>query len=129
MHADGMRRIVTHRVAPLLVMAIVVGGSLLMVAACEDYALYAGPVHEVQRPTFVVNLEPVACYQMPILRSRAMFTQPTGTIQAMEAFIHTSDGLWYREKERKCWTRTDPGPVRVFTTEQEAAAFVASLPP
>ena len=124
-----MRRIVQHRAVPFLVMAIGVVGALAMVGACQDYALYVGSPHEVPRPTFVVNLEPVDCYQLPTLRSRALFTQAAGTIQAMEAFIRTRDGLWYRETKRKCWTRTDPGPVRRFTTAQEAEAFAASLPP
>lgn len=47
----------------------------------------------------------------------------------MDASIRLPDGTWHREVAQQCWTRTDPGPVRVFTTQQEAETFASGLRP
>jgi hypothetical protein len=47
----------------------------------------------------------------------------------MDQFIRQPDGTWHREVERQCWTRTEPGPVRVFTGLPEAEAYARQFRP
>ncbi len=81
----------------------------------------------VSAPTFVVNSIPVGCNQSPDTTAEAAVVLEPGTVQAMDAFIHRPDGTWYREVDKGCWIRTDPGPVRMFGTLQKAEGFAAQV--
>lgn len=39
------------------------------------------------------------------------------------------DGMWHREVDRQCWTRTSPGPVRSFNTLEAAETYAAGFRP
>ncbi len=87
----------------------------------------------VAGPTFVVNTLPVGCHETPAASARIVVMRPPGTVQAMDQFIRQPDGTWHREVDQKCWTRTDPGPVVIFSTlteaENVARAYRPTPPP
>jgi hypothetical protein len=83
----------------------------------------------VPGPTFVVNTAPVGCHQDPTASARGVAQRSVGAVQAMDQLIRQADGTWHREVADRCWTRTEPGPVRLFQTVQEAERFAQSIRP
>ena len=83
----------------------------------------------VAGPTFVVNAQPVGCHQSPSATAAIVVQHPPGAIQAMDQQIRQTDGTWHREVDRKCWTRTNPGPVRTFTALPDAETYAATVRP
>jgi hypothetical protein len=81
----------------------------------------------VTGPTFVVNTMPVGCHATPDAAALILFRYRPGVVQAMDLVARLPDGVWHREVDRRCWTRTDPGPVAVFLTLAEAEAFAGPL--
>lgn len=79
----------------------------------------------VTGPTFAVNSESVGCHGAPEAGALLVIQLPRGTVQAMDQFIRQPDGTWHREVERQCWTRTQPGPVRLLTSLPEADDYAA----
>lgn len=47
----------------------------------------------------------------------------------MDSLIRLADGVWHREVDQGCWTRTAPGPVRIFNTPSEAESYAATVRP
>jgi hypothetical protein len=83
----------------------------------------------VSGPTFVVNMERVGCHERPEENAKVVIHREPGTVQAMDRFIQQADSTWHREKDRRCWTRTEPGPVQMFATVEEAEHVAAPLRP
>ncbi len=83
----------------------------------------------VAQPTFVVNTEPVGCHEAPSADAPIAVHRPRGTIQAMDLVIRQPDGIWHREVDRHCWTRTNPGPVRQFSELKNALLFSMRVQP
>lgn len=94
--------------------------------AARSYAASFAP-QPVSGPTFVVNTSPVGCHYIPTVASGVAVNYPIGSVQAMDQFRRESDGLWHREVEKQCWTRTDPGPVRTINTLSDAERYATSL--
>jgi hypothetical protein len=55
--------------------------------------------------------------------------RPVGTVQAVDQVIRLSGETWYREVAQQCWTRGEPGPVRLFNTTTEAETYAATFRP
>ena len=83
----------------------------------------------VDGPTFVTNTAPVGCHETPDATARVVVSRPQGTVQAMDLVFRAADDTWHREVDRRCWTRTQPGPVRVFTSLEDAEAYAAMVRP
>jgi hypothetical protein len=83
----------------------------------------------VAKPTFVVNTQPVGCHEAPSADAPIVVHRPTGTIQAMDLVVRQPDGVWHREVDRRCWTRTNPGPVRQFDDLGTAVGFAVTVQP
>lgn len=113
----------------------------LLVAGCSGDSLGAplgtavpSPASGVQPvtvifPTWVVNFAPVGCHELPVEEAASVDEYPPGIVQAMDASIRRGGETWHREIVRRCWTRTDPGPVRIFAQLEEAERFARSLQP
>ena len=71
-------------------------------------------------PTFVVNTLPVGCHAAPEPTSAITVQRESGAVQAMDQVIRQPDGTWHREVGRQCWTRTEPGPVRIYNALEPA---------
>jgi hypothetical protein len=78
-------------------------------------------------PTFIVNTMPVGCHKEPEAGSPIVVQRSAGSVQAMDTSIRRPDGVWHREVDRQCWTRTDPGPVRTFGTVQDADNYAGTI--
>src|SRR5207249_1859120 len=52
-----------------------------------------------------------------------------GTLLAFDQLIRLPDGVWHHERDRQCWTRTQPGPMELFTDQARARAAAARLAP
>lgn len=112
-----------------------------VVAACSGESIGPGlgtavpsPASGVQPvpvifPTWVVNFAPVGCHELPVEAAAIADEYPPGIVQAMDASIRRGGETWHREIVRRCWTRTDPGPVRIFAGLEEAERFARSLQP
>lgn len=83
----------------------------------------------VSTSAFAVNSLPVGCHHSPNAGSDIAVHRPVGTVQTMDSLIRQPDGTWHRDTERKCWVRTDPGPIRIFRTVAEARDYAASFAP
>ena len=77
--------------------------------------------------TFVVNSMPVGCHAGPDVGAAVIADRPPGAIQAMDMVIRLPDGTWHHEVDQQCWTRTDPGPVRIFGNLEAAEQYVRTL--
>lgn len=81
-------------------------------------------------PTFVVNSAPVGCHAAADAEAPVVVWRDPGTIQAMDQMLRAGDGVWYREVERECWTRTETGPIAcIVPTLAEAEACALALRP
>lgn len=116
---DGFRRVV-RMIAVLVVLPCAV-----IAASAAAIAQPAG--EPVAGPTFVVNTLPIGCHVSPDASAAILVRYRPGRVQAMDLVARTADGVWQREVDRQCWTRTAPGPVATFSTLDEAEAFAASL--
>jgi hypothetical protein len=83
----------------------------------------------VARATFAVNSQPVGCHQAPNADAPIVAQLVPGTVQEMDQIVRQPDGTWHREVDRQCWTRTDPGPVRMFGALPDAEGYAATLRP
>jgi hypothetical protein len=81
----------------------------------------------VAEPVFVVNTFPIGCHVAPDAEAAILARYRPGRVQAMDLVARAADGVWHREVDRQCWTRTSPGPVATFATLDEAEAFATSL--
>ena len=106
------------RLLPALLLLVALSCTQLMAQFTEE------PVTE---PLYVVNAWPVGCHQTPDADAPiAVLLQP-GAVQAMDMLARRPDGVWHREVDRQCWTRTLPGPVDSFATQEEAEAHARPL--
>src|SRR5215212_8935418 len=95
--------------------------ALLFWAVAAAPITIAQPAGEpVTGPTFVVNTFPIGCHVAPDAEAAILVRYRPGRVQAMDLMARTADGVWHREVDRQCWTRTDPGPVATFSTLEEA---------
>jgi hypothetical protein len=78
---------------------------------------------------FVVNSQPVGCHQDPSGDALIVVQRDIGTIQTMNQLIKLPDGTWHHEVNQGCWTRTDPGPVRIFSAQADAEKYAFSVLP
>jgi hypothetical protein len=69
----------------------------------------------------------VGCHETPDANAPILMYYRPGVVQAMDLIARMADGVWHREVDRRCWTRTDPGPVALFATLAEAEAFARPL--
>ncbi|MGD9891321.1 MAG: hypothetical protein AB7U18_08520 [Dehalococcoidia bacterium] len=83
----------------------------------------------VAAPTFVVNSLPVGCHEAPAVDAAIIVRLPPGAVQEMDQSFRRPDGLWHREVGQQCWTRAEPGPVRVFAALDQAEAYSLTLRP
>jgi hypothetical protein len=84
----------------------------------------------VARPTFVVNSQPIGCHDAPDATAPIMATLPVGTVQEMDMVLTLPDGsVWHREVDRRCWVRTQPGPVQVFDDAANARSYATRFAP
>jgi hypothetical protein len=97
-------------------------------AEARTFALTVAP-QPVEAPTFVVNAQPVGCHETASAAARIVAQHPAGTVQAMDLAFRAPDGTWHREVARGCWTRTEPGPVRLFGAVAEAEGFACTVRP
>lgn len=96
-------------------------------APAAPTAMPEGTPQNVPGPTFVVNSLPVGCHESPSADAPIAVQRSPGTVQAMDLVIRQSDGVWHREVDRQCWTRTNPGPVQVFDTLAKAEDHSAAV--
>lgn len=83
----------------------------------------------VSDPTFAVNTLPINCHSQPATNSGVVNRKPANAVQQLTMVAGMDDGTWHFDGAKKCWIKTNPGPVRLFSTKAEADAFVRSNKP
>jgi hypothetical protein len=78
---------------------------------------------------YVVNSMPVGCHESPGAEATITVQHAPGAIQTVDQVIRTRGEVWHRDKDRHCWIRTDPGPVRMFTMLSGAKDYAATIAP
>jgi hypothetical protein len=106
-------------------------GPVRIFRTLESAQLYAAAFapQPVAGPTFAVNTGVVGCHESPSSQAQVVTLLPKWTIQAMDLFMHQPNERWHRDVDRHCWTRTNPGPVRIFSSLAEAERFVTATRP
>ncbi|MGE0543839.1 MAG: hypothetical protein AB7R89_27045 [Dehalococcoidia bacterium] len=74
---------------------------------------------------FILTTLPMGCHAEPEADASITVLHEPGTVQSIDQVMRMTDGVWHREVDRKCWVRTDPGPVQSFSTRAEAESAAA----
>jgi hypothetical protein len=92
----------------------------------------SGKAQAVAAPTWIVNEDRIGCHEKADANTKVVTQREPGWVLSMDQVVQQADGTWHRDKDQKCWIRTEPGPVQVFNDYAEAqrhqAVIRASLP-
>lgn len=78
---------------------------------------------------FVVNSQPVGCHAQPSAEAAVVAQRPVGVVQTMDQVLRLPEAIWHRESTQQCWVRTQPGPVQLLSTPDEARRVAARYKP
>jgi hypothetical protein len=87
----------------------------------------AAPTPQPIAPTFAAFSQATPCYREPRDTVPPVLHRAPGTVQEMEVLIQLPDGIWHRATGAECWSRTIPGPVRLFPTAQQAVCYAVAF--